>query len=261
MSSRRIDIGGRCLALEQIIHPGRAEPLVIFETGLLAESSAWQAVFDSTAGFASVVRYDRAGRGLSDSAPLPRTIQDLANDLFRLLQAAKLSTPWLLVGQSIGGWVVRCFAAAHPAETAGLVLVDPTHPDQFTTMSALLPPAAAGESPSLQRFRSFWSEGYRHPEQNREGIDFPASITAMQDFQLPPGLPVTVLTSGTNLNEMEAPPELRQRLHAAWVGLHASLVPPPPMGRHTILPESGHFIQRDDPRAVMQAIQDMLYSK
>lgn len=263
-----VDIGGRCpdgrcLALEKKIlssaaAPTLAMPTVVFETGLLAESSEWQIVFDQTAAFASVVRYDRALRGQSDPAPLPRTIQSLADDLFHMLQAADLAPPWLLVGQSIGGWIVRCFAAAHPAETAGLVLVDPTHEDQFITMSALLPPKAEDESPSLQRFRSFWSEGYKHPDQNREGIDFPASIAAMDKHHLPPGLPVTVLTSGTNLNEMDAPLALRQSLHAAWVELHASLVPPAPQGRHRILKGSGHFMQRDQPQAVVQAIRELL---
>ena len=258
MSQRLIEINGRRLALETSLHSGQAAPVVVLETGLLAESQEWQPVFDGVADFASVIRYDRAGRGASDPTPLPRTIQHLADDLFSLLQIANLPSPYLLVGQSIGGWIVRCFAAAHPDHTAGLVLVDPTHQAQFSTMSALLPPAEPRESPSLQRFRSFWSEGYKHPDQNREGIDFPASITAMPGFPLPPNLPVTVITSGTNLIEMDAPPELRQSLHAAWLELHANLLPPPPLGKHVILAECGHFIQRDQPQAVVQAIRQLL---
>jgi pimeloyl-ACP methyl ester carboxylesterase len=254
----QIDIGGRRLAFEMQLHERPGAPVVIFETGMLEESSAWQTAFEQTAPFASVLRYDRAGRGQSDSAPQPRTIQDLADDLYSLLQAVPLQSPWLLVGQSIGGWIVRCLATTHTENVAGLVLVDPTHENQFTTMSALFPPEAKKESPSLQRFRSFWGEGYKYPEQNREGIDFPASIAAMYKYPLSPDLPVTVLTSGTNLNELEAPLALRQSLHNAWLDLHANLLPPAPLGRHIILPESGHFIQRDQPQAVIQAIREML---
>jgi pimeloyl-ACP methyl ester carboxylesterase len=260
MTETLININGRCLALEMQMHASAAAPIVIFETGMLEESCAWQTVYEATAHFASVARYDRAGRGLSDPAPKPRTIQYLAEDLYNLLQAAHLPHPWLLVGQSIGGWIVRCLAAAHPQKLGGLVLVDPTHEHQFTTMSALLPSKAEQESPSLQRFRTFWSEGYKHPDQNPEGIDFPASIAAMRKHKLPTNLPVTVLTSGTNLNEMDAPLELRKNLHQTWLDLHASLLPPPPLGKHIILPDSGHFIQRDDPFAIVQTIHEMLLS-
>ena len=258
MTQALININGHRLALEMQCHASAAVPVVVLETGMLAESSDWQIAFDQISAFASVMRYDRAGCGQSDPAPQPRTIQNLADDLYQLLQAAHLPPPWLLVGQSIGGWIVRCLAAAHSQDVAGLVLVDPTHENQFTTMRALLPPEAENESPSLQRFRFFWSEGYKHPGQNREGIDFLASITAMRAYELPPNLPMTVLTSGTNLNEMDAPLELRQRLHQAWLALHASLLPPPPFGRHILLSHSGHFIQRDDPSAIVSAIREIL---
>lgn len=260
MTRTRININGHRLAFDMQMQASVAVPVVVFETGMLAESSDWQTVYEHTAAFASVIRYDRAGRGQSDPAPQPRAIQALAEDLFQLLQAVPLAPPWLLVGQSIGGWIVRCLAAAHPQHVTGLVLVDPTHEHQFTRMSALLPTEAVNESPSLHRFRSFWGEGYKHPDQNREGIDFPASIAAMQGFRLPPRLPVTILTSGTNLNEMDAPLDLRQRLHQTWLDLHASLLPTPPLGKHILLENSGHFVQRDDPLAVVQAIRGMLES-
>jgi len=258
MTTTRIKINERTLALEMQPHARASAPVVVFETGMLAESSDWGTVYEQTAAFASVVRYDRAGRGCSDPAPTPRTIQDMADDLYRLLHALPFSPPRLLVGQSIGGWIVRCLAAAQPQTVSGLVLVDPTHERQFTTMSALLPPEAQDESPSLKRFRSFWGEGYKHPEQNREGIDFPASIAAMHSVHLPPKLPLTILTSGTNLNEMDAPLTLRQSLHQTWADLHASLLPPPPLGKHILLTESGHFIQRNDPLAIVKAIREMV---
>jgi len=258
MTSTLINLNGRRLAFDMQVHANAAAPVVVLEPGMLAESSEWQSVCKQTSAFASVIRYDRAGRGQSDPAPKPRTMQDLVNDLYLLLKAIPIQPPWLLVGQSIGGWIVRCLASAHPQDVAGLVLVDPTHECQFTKMSALLPPEAENESPSLQRFRSFWSEGYKHPEQNHEGINFPSSIAAMSDYSLPLNLPVTVLTSGTNLNEMDAPLELRKSLHKTWLDLHNSLLPLAPLGKHIILPDSGHFIQRDDPSAIVSAIREML---
>ena len=48
-----------------------------------------------------------------------------------LLGTANLSAPYVLVGHSFGGLYVRMFTALYPAEVAGMVLVDASHPDQW----------------------------------------------------------------------------------------------------------------------------------
>jgi pimeloyl-ACP methyl ester carboxylesterase len=51
--------------------------------------------------------------------------------LRRALEGAGERPPFLLVGHSYGGFVMRVFAGRYPAETAGLVLVDPAHPEDW----------------------------------------------------------------------------------------------------------------------------------
>jgi pimeloyl-ACP methyl ester carboxylesterase len=75
--------------------------------------------------------YDRAGFGWSDAGPLPRTAGVIADELHTLLLRAAVRPPYVLVGHSFGGLVVRIFAARHPEQTAGLVLVDPAHPEEW----------------------------------------------------------------------------------------------------------------------------------
>src|SRR4029079_17451033 len=91
------------------------------------------------AQFTRVCRYDRANRGQSDSAPKPRSAQDAVNDLHAVLITAKVPAPYVLVGHSLGGIIVRLYAHQYPGEVAGLVLVDPAHEDQFARMSPLFP--------------------------------------------------------------------------------------------------------------------------
>jgi pimeloyl-ACP methyl ester carboxylesterase len=69
--------------------------------------------------------------GWSEAGPLPRTAGRIASELHALLQAAAISPPYLLVGHSFGGFVIRIFASRYPAETAGLVLIDPAHPEHW----------------------------------------------------------------------------------------------------------------------------------
>jgi pimeloyl-ACP methyl ester carboxylesterase len=79
--------------------------------------------------------YDRAGMGWSDAGPLPRTAARLATELRELLRAGEIPPPYILVGHSFGGLVMRLFACRHPADTAGLILLEPAHPEQWAEPS------------------------------------------------------------------------------------------------------------------------------
>jgi pimeloyl-ACP methyl ester carboxylesterase len=103
----------------------------VLDAALGATSISWFGVQPAVARFSRVVAYDRGGFGWSEAGPLPRTAGRLANELHVLLERAGERPPFLLVGHSFGGLVVRVFAARWPRETAGLVLVDPAHPEDW----------------------------------------------------------------------------------------------------------------------------------
>ena len=107
-------------------------PVVLLDTGSPGFSAQWGWIQPAIAEFATVVSYDRPGLGWSDprrdEGPLdPR---DTAERLHAALEKLGLPGPYLLVGHSYGGLTSRVFAAAYPDEISGLVLVDPSHPDQ-----------------------------------------------------------------------------------------------------------------------------------
>jgi pimeloyl-ACP methyl ester carboxylesterase len=78
-----------------------------------------------------VCSYDRAGFGWSDAGPMPRTAGRIAGELRTLLDRGGVAPPFLLVGHSFGGLVMRIFAHRYRTEVAGLVLVDPAHPEDW----------------------------------------------------------------------------------------------------------------------------------
>jgi pimeloyl-ACP methyl ester carboxylesterase len=118
---RTIDVGAHKLHL---IHKGSGGPAVVIEQGAGAPSFFWWSILDRVAEFTQVCVYDRAGLGWSDPASAPRSIADRAAELHTLLANAQVPGPYILVGHSYGGWIVRLFAREHPAMVAGLVLVD-----------------------------------------------------------------------------------------------------------------------------------------
>src|SRR5256885_1550156 len=85
---------------------------------------------DAVAEFTRACSYDRAGYGFSDDGPRPRTSRACVEELRALLRAAKVPAPYVLVGHSFGSHNVRLYAAMHPDEVAGIVLVDPAHEDR-----------------------------------------------------------------------------------------------------------------------------------
>jgi pimeloyl-ACP methyl ester carboxylesterase len=127
---RLIDVGGFRL---HIVALGTRAAVVVFDAALGGSSISWTFVQPPVSEFARAVAYDRAGFGWSDAGPLPRTAGRAADELHVLLARAGEPPPYILVGHSFGGLVMRIFAARYRHDVAGLVLVDPAHPEDWLT--------------------------------------------------------------------------------------------------------------------------------
>src|SRR5688572_11787247 len=104
---------------------GDGAPVVVFESGMGVSRNMWGAVAPAVAEHTTTVVYDRAGLGRSQRDHEARDLARLAGDLVDVLDHLG-GGPFVLVGHSWGGAVVRTAAAARPDRVAGLVLVDPT---------------------------------------------------------------------------------------------------------------------------------------
>lgn len=187
-----VDIGGRRL---HITCMGEGSPTVILEHGMATESDSWATVQQAVAQFTRVCAFDRAGRGTSDPAPTPRTSEDMVADLHTLLANAHVPGPYILVGNSLGGFNARIFAHKYPDEVVGVVLVDSMHPDQFARIEEALPPETPQDPEDFKAFRQSFTQDYKDPTKNPEGFDQLTSheqgraVTSLGD------LPMIVLAS------------------------------------------------------------------
>jgi pimeloyl-ACP methyl ester carboxylesterase len=125
-ASQWVTIGDRRLHLRCI---GSGSPTILLEAGIGGDSSGWVFVQPRLAQATRVCSYDRAGYYFSDPGPLPRTADVVVDDLHRLLEAASIRAPILLVGHSLGGLLARLYAATYPADVLGMVLLDPVLDD------------------------------------------------------------------------------------------------------------------------------------
>jgi len=102
-------------------------PTVVFESSEAGYSLDWQLVQPEVAAFAPVVAYDRPGFGWSDPPDRPMSGLQLVANLREALRVADIKPPYVLVGHSFGGMLVRLFAAHHTAHVAGYVVLDGLH--------------------------------------------------------------------------------------------------------------------------------------
>src|SRR2546430_5411188 len=111
-----VDVGGHRL---HITCTGRGVPTVVMEAGAGDFSFDWSLVQSKVTRFTRVCSYDRAGYAWSDPGPAPRTMQQIVAELHTGLRKVGVKAPYLFVGQSLGGLIVRVYANQYPTEVAG----------------------------------------------------------------------------------------------------------------------------------------------
>ena len=121
---RLVDVGGWRLHLNCTGKARASQPIVILESGKGDFSVEWSLVQPGVAKFTRVCSYDRAGDGWSELGPHPRTFHQIVYELHTLLDKANIKPPFVLVGHSYGGWLVRLYASIYPADVVGMVLVE-----------------------------------------------------------------------------------------------------------------------------------------
>jgi pimeloyl-ACP methyl ester carboxylesterase len=121
-----VDVGGHQLHLYCL---GDGSPAVVLEAPATGFSAVWGWIQPALAATTRTCSYDRAGLGWSEAGDAQYDPGRVAAELHALLNAAGIDPPYVLAGQSLGGAFVRLYAARYPEDTAGLVLIDATHPD------------------------------------------------------------------------------------------------------------------------------------
>ena len=109
---------------------GTGGPTMVLVAGLTGWSKDWIPVVNQLRAGGRVCVYDRPGLGKSPARTGTLAIDSAthARELFALLTAAGEKGPFVLVGHSYGGLIVRSMLALHPEQVSGLAALEAVPP-------------------------------------------------------------------------------------------------------------------------------------
>ena len=258
-----VDVGGYRLHINCTI---AGSPTVVIVAGAGDWSTTWGGgVQPEVTKTTRVCTYDRAGLGWSEPGRLPSDAAHFAKELHTLLQNANVPGPYVMVGHSLGGMIVRIFAHEYASEVLGVVLIDSMNPKQVTESQSNSAAQQLSFQAVLARFgiarllvklgifpsvpEAGYYPQYIRPQSLRasakEYAELPASAAEAAAVKTFRDLPLIVLTA--KLNPIPGWPEWQTEL----LQLSSN-------SQHLFAENSGHNVQSDEPEVAVAAILQMV---
>jgi pimeloyl-ACP methyl ester carboxylesterase len=255
---------------------GKGSPVVVLVGGLRASAEDWNvcdkskpAVFREVSKFTRVCACDRPGTPVgekpsrSDPVPQPTTASDAVSDLHRLLRAAGEAAPYVLVGQSYGGLIVRLYASTYLKEVAGLVLIDALSeglrdaetPEQWAIQRRLIEgdvKDSVALYPGLERIDVDRSFEQIHAASPLHPVPL---IVLSADRPWGPQVPSMIAQGKISA---DVPPDFGYVTDAAQKKAQERLAQLVPNAKHIANTNSGHDIHKEQPQLVIDAIREVV---
>lgn len=244
-----------------VIIEGKGNPTVVFITGKGRPQYDYTPVYKTISKQTQVFAYDRAGLGQSESLNNKRSVDTMAYELNELLLKEKIKPPFILVGHSLGGWVLRCFVNMYPKKVTGLIFIDGGYEREY--LDGLEIRSEEEKIKWTAHFKTFLNVPDRSKGHNDESaclFDFDSTKYStdgkiVKDLKLPNNIPISVYLPSSvdpeNPYDKQQEIEIRLNYYENWKK-------DAPQLKIIRTPKSGHYIQIDEPNLIIEGITEML---
>ncbi|MDA1909391.1 MULTISPECIES: alpha/beta fold hydrolase [Bacillus] len=214
----------------------KLQPVIIMEAGYGDYSKAWDHIAEGLTEYGTVLTYDRAGLGKSGNSSNRRISSEMIKELRSCLEKLQLKPPYIFIGHSFGGINARLFTTFYPENMMGVVLVDST-PENYK--EAFLPIMSP-------EFQEAYYKQFVH-ESSYEEFMFSLG-EADKHCQSMRNIPLIVLAAGKKAF-------YSQEAQMKWLQLQEELLRLSSNNKFVIAEQSGHYIQKDEPHYIIDAIK------
>src|SRR5437588_1483420 len=244
---RMISIGNRRISVYCDGQPGRSPTVILIPAGG-STAKDWAMVQPAVSVFSRVCSYDHASHGESDKAPVAlQSVDEVVEDLHGWLTESRERAPFILVSHSISGLYARRFVTRFPGEVAGLVFVDSSHEEQAWQLHELDP-----QGPGLDDVTARLGYYVKPGERLQWRTDLPLIVLGRGS------LAPRKARDGTDSPNNRMTEEQFAAWDRIWKGFQEDFASRSTHGEFRLAEKSGHFIQRDQPDLVIQAIRDIV---
>ena len=232
---------------------GKGKPAVIIEAGLGSGYDAYDTLQTALSLHTKVVSYDRPGLGESGKSPNPRTLPNYVNELRLLLEKEDIDPPYILVGHSLGGLIVRFYAHMYPVEVAGLVLIDCIPEGWF---SYLMSTHSKEEIERLNRVIDPDLNNSTGVTQD-EWREFQNNCELIKGIRLSEDIPIRVITA-VQYGEAQKALGYHHEDMQVWAQMQANSMSNSTNAKQIITEKSGHSVQETEPELIIDAIIELI---
>ena len=227
------------------------QPVIILESGGGGGLDHFKPIFGQVGAHAPVFAYDRRGLGQSEPDTVPQTLDRVAQSLHALLGEAQVPPPYVLVGASYGGALIRKFGTLFPSEVVGFVYLDAT---DFPTRTELagLPSGALEATFNVPPIPTEMPAGLR-AEIEAIARAVRTEFSEIRALSPPRDVPVAVIIAGAKTWSGISEPA-RAALVQLQIKHQSEWTQASPRGLLLVPSKARHFLFNDEPALVVDAI-------
>lgn len=267
---------------------GNGGPTVVFETAFdPAGHLQWYHIQQELPTSYTTISYDRAGILWSERGGNPKSGAKIAEELHLLLEKIKAPKPYILVGHSFGGTLIRFFVSKYPEDVAGVIFVDSQHaddkkylsPELFRLVNKGLPSGLLkfANTFGLARimFKNMFPSDKQYDYQNSimPALLYKSAETVLEEqdqmssikkeaakIKSFGSIPLVVLTAADDkrFDPVIKEEHLKTEIMNGWSIMQKDFLRLSTASKQISLPKSGHYINQDQPQVIVKTIDSMI---